>query len=116
MTQQPPVEPDDDALRESGWTYRPYGGGELEPAPPTSTPAPATGSSATGSSATGSSGAGLEGAAGTQQFVLGLASLTAGIPVTAIAVTNGGIPALAIAWCGLVGINIAHGLARRRNR
>lgn len=104
MTQpQPPVEPDDDALRASGWTYRPYGGADLEPtadtAPPTVPP---------------SVGGLADPAAGTQQFVLGLASLATGIPITAIAVESAGLPGLVIVWAGLVGINIAHGRARRR--
>lgn len=45
----------------------------------------------------------------TQRFVLGLVSLAAGVPITAIASLNvdpGGLGVL-IAWAGIVGVNVA---------
>ncbi len=38
-------------------------------------------------------------------FVVALVSLGCGIPITAIALGNGGLPALAIAWAGIVVLN-----------
>jgi len=51
----------------------------------------------------------------TQRFVLGLVSLTASIPVTAIAATHGGLVETAVCWAGIVGVNLAHTLGRRRS-
>jgi len=47
---------------------------------------------------------------------LGLVSLGAGIPITAIATSNGGLVALAISWAGIAAVNIAAAWGRRRDR
>jgi hypothetical protein len=55
----------------------------------------------------------------TQRFVLGIISLGAGIPVTAIAATNTdpGIVGVAVSWAGIVGVNVVAAWgARRRQR
>lgn len=51
-----------------------------------------------------------------QSFVLGIVSLGAGIPITAIAAEQGGLPGLIVAWAGIVGVNVANGLTQRRLR
>lgn len=51
-----------------------------------------------------------------QSFVLGIASLGAGIPITAIAAEQGGLPGLIVAWAGIVGVNVANALTQRRLR
>ena len=45
------------------------------------------------------------------RFVTALVSLGCGIPITAIALSNGGLPALVIAWLGIVLVNVL--VARR---
>jgi hypothetical protein len=45
-------------------------------------------------------------------FVVALVSLGTGIPITAIALSNGGLPALLIAWAGIVLVNVV--MARLR--
>lgn len=63
-------------------------------------------------------GSSLEKTAQTQRFVLGLVSVVAGIPITAISgsVVEPGLIGLIVAWTGIVGVNVAHALAgRRRN-
>src|ERR687893_283285 len=51
----------------------------------------------------------------TQRFVLGIVSLGAGIPITAISGrVEPGIVGVAIAWAGIVGVNVAAGLGARR--
>lgn len=59
-------------------------------------------------------GSSLERTAQTQRFVTSLVSLGAGIPITAIAASNGGLIETAICWCGIVGVNLAQALAARR--
>lgn len=56
-------------------------------------------------------------ATSTRQFVLGLASCAAGIPISAItaATSDGSATKLAIAWIGIVGVNVAHAVAGRRS-
>jgi hypothetical protein len=51
-----------------------------------------------------------------QRFVLGIVSLGAGVPITAIAgsVPESGLVGIAIAWAGIVGVNIAHAWGGRR--
>jgi hypothetical protein len=51
-----------------------------------------------------------------QRFVLGIVSLGAGVPITAIAgsVPESGLVGIAIAWAGIVGVNLAHALGGRR--
>ena len=52
----------------------------------------------------------------TQRFVLGIVSVGTGIPIAAIAGsdTHGGLMGLAIAWIGIVGVNVAVGWGARR--
>lgn len=54
----------------------------------------------------------------TQRFVLGLVSLGAGIPITAISATNvdPGLLGVAVSWAGIVGVNAVHALAGRSRR
>lgn len=48
------------------------------------------------------------------RFVLGIVSVGAGIPVTGIvAGTHGGLIELAVAWAGIVGVNVAAAWRRR---
>jgi hypothetical protein len=51
----------------------------------------------------------------TRQFVLGIVSLTVGIPITAIAATNTdpGLLGVAVSWLGIVGVNAVHARANR---
>jgi hypothetical protein len=57
----------------------------------------------------------LERAGQRQGFVLGIISLGVGIPVTGIAAgTDLGLVGLAVAWTGIVGVNLAHRFSRRR--
>src|SRR5262245_13334025 len=55
-------------------------------------------------------------AAGTRQMVLGFVSLGTGIPITAIAASTADLPGLIVAWCGIVGVNVAHAIQSRRSR
>jgi hypothetical protein len=57
-----------------------------------------------------------------RQFVLGVISVGAGIPITiatTIATDGSGLPAVVVAWLGIVGVNAAHAAAvngpRRRD-
>ena len=56
----------------------------------------------------------LERTAQRQGFVIGIISLGTGIPITAISVSEGGLPALLVAWAGIVGVNLAQRFGRRR--
>ena len=56
----------------------------------------------------------LERTAQRQGFVIGIISLGTGIPITAISVSEGGLPALLVAWAGIVGVNLAQRMGRRR--
>jgi hypothetical protein len=51
----------------------------------------------------------------TRQFVLGIVSLTVGVPITAIAATNTdpGLLGVAVSWLGIVGVNAVHARANR---
>jgi len=58
-----------------------------------------------------------------RQFVLGVVSLGVGVPITIVPMvaTDGGLPAVVVAWLGIVGVNAAHaasvnGPARRSGR
>jgi hypothetical protein len=53
----------------------------------------------------------------TRQFVLGIVSLTVGVPITAIAATNTdpGLLGVAVSWLGIVGVNAVHARANRRD-
>lgn len=48
------------------------------------------------------------------RVLLGVWSVVAGIPITAIATANGGVVETAICWAGLVGVNVAQALGGRR--
>ena len=48
-------------------------------------------------------------------LVLGVWSVIAGIPVTAIATGNEGVVGLVVAWAGIATVNLAHALRRRRD-
>ena len=52
---------------------------------------------------------------GATSFILGVVSLGTGIPITAIA-SGEGLAGLVVAWAGIVGVNAAHALGRRRGR
>jgi hypothetical protein len=57
----------------------------------------------------------MERTAHRQSFVLGIISLGAGIPITGIAAgTDLGLLGLAVAWAGIVGVNLAHRFTGRR--
>ena len=43
---------------------------------------------------------------------LAIVSLGTGIPITAIAAEQGGVAGIALAWLGIVGVNVAHALRR----
>jgi hypothetical protein len=60
----------------------------------------------------------MERTAQTHRFVLGIISLGAGVPITAISAstTSPGLVGLAVAWAGIVGVNVAHAWASRRRR
>jgi len=51
-------------------------------------------------------------------FVLGVVSVVMGIPITAIAAPDEGqsLAGLMIVWAGIVGVNLAYALGRRRPR
>ena len=53
-----------------------------------------------------------------QRFVLGIISLGAGIPITAISATNvdPGLAGVLVSWAGIVGVNIAAALRQPRKR
>jgi len=59
---------------------------------------------------------GEEKSARTQRFVLGIVSLGAGIPITAISSHESGLLGLAVAWAGIVGVNAVHALTGRSRR
>jgi hypothetical protein len=52
----------------------------------------------------------------TQRFVLGIVSLGVGVPITAItaATVHPGILGVAVAWAGIVGVNVAAAINSRR--
>lgn len=58
----------------------------------------------------------LERSAQTQGFVLGIISLGAGIPITAISAVqvDPSLLGVAVSWAGIVGVNLAHRMTRRR--
>ena len=58
----------------------------------------------------------LEKTSRTHRFVLGIISLGAGIPITAISATNvePGLLGVLVSWAGIVGVNVAAGLNSRR--
>lgn len=58
-----------------------------------------------------------EGTARRQRFVLGIVSVTAGIPITAIAgaLVDPGLIGIAVSWAGIVGVNVAHAWGSRKD-
>jgi hypothetical protein len=56
----------------------------------------------------------LERGAQRESFVLGIISLGAGIPITAISGDQAGLLGVVVAWAGIVGVNLAHRFTRRR--
>lgn len=52
----------------------------------------------------------------TQRFVLGIVSVGAGIPITAISSSIADLSGLMVAWAGIVGVNAVHALASRPRR
>ena len=58
--------------------------------------------------------------AGKRQLALGIVSVTAGIPISAIALVQAeggsGVVALIVSWAGLVGVNWAHARQSRPHR
>lgn len=51
-----------------------------------------------------------------RQLALGIVSLGAGIPVTAISASISGLPGLITAWAGIGVVNLAHALVANRRR
>lgn len=58
----------------------------------------------------------LEATAQKQRFVTAIVSLGAGIPITAIALAQGGLVETAVCWAGIVGINLAQAMNGHRQR
>jgi hypothetical protein len=60
----------------------------------------------------------LEKDAQNKRFVLGIISLGVGVPITAIAgsTVEPGLVGVAVAWAGIVGVNVANALAGRRRQ
>lgn len=54
--------------------------------------------------------------AGNSSIPIALASMGMGIPLTAIAASEAGSAGLLLAWGGIIAINVAHALSRRRER
>jgi hypothetical protein len=52
----------------------------------------------------------------THRFVLGIISLGVGIPITAISASETGLVGTAVAWAGIVGVNLAAVINSRRRR
>ena len=50
------------------------------------------------------------------QFVLGIISVGAALPITAVAIVQGGLIETVLSWAGIVGINVAHSLSGRKYR
>lgn len=98
-----------------GGDFQPYSSHPTSdlPAPTTSAVAPAPVSPSTPAHAEKP-----DSVAGTQQFILGIVSLGTGIPISAIGsqAVEPGLIGLAVAWAGIIGVNVAHAWARRRNR
>ena len=55
-------------------------------------------------------------AAGKRQLTLGIVSLGAGIPITAISAALTDLPGLAVAWLGIAAVNAAHAAAVNGSR
>ncbi|MFI6454617.1 hypothetical protein ACIBF6_24015 [Streptosporangium amethystogenes] len=53
---------------------------------------------------------------GNPSIPIALGSMGIGIPLTAIAAAEAGSAGLLLAWGGIVAINVAHALSRRRER
>jgi hypothetical protein len=61
-----------------------------------------------------SAGAPAAGSRDNSSFIVGLTSLFAGIPITAISSEEAGVFGLLISWGGIAAVNFAHALSRRR--
>lgn len=61
--------------------------------------------------------AGVEGGR-VRQFVLGVVSVGVGIPITIVptVATDNGLPAVVVAWIGIIGVNAAHAAAVNGSR
>ena len=60
----------------------------------------------------------MAGGVSTRQFALGVVSLGAGIPITAISLAAGDDPSivgLVVSWAGIVGVNFAHAWQSRQS-
>lgn len=51
-----------------------------------------------------------------QPFVVALVSLGTAVPITAISGGIADVPGMALSWLGIVGVNVAFALGRRRRR
>ena len=51
-----------------------------------------------------------------RQLALGIVSIGAGIPITAISASITGLPGLITAWAGIGVVNVAHGFVVNRRR
>lgn len=112
MTQQPWLEPtDDDLSRRGEHPYQRADQVELRGDQASHPPATA-GSAQADRSPAATSGPGDS----SQPFILAIISLGVGIPITAIAATNvtPSLLGVLIVWLGIVGVNLAFGLSRRR--
>jgi hypothetical protein len=62
-------------------------------------------------------GSGMERRLAGQQLALGIISLVAAIPISIVlGLSDDGLPALLIAWLGIVAVNWAHAFQGRRSR
>jgi hypothetical protein len=55
------------------------------------------------------------GARDNSSFIVGLTSLFAGIPITAISSDEAGVAGLLVSWGGIAAVNFAHAWSRRRS-
>lgn len=58
------------------------------------------------------------GAGQIRQFVIGLVSLGVGVPITIVPITatSEGLPAVALGWLGIIGVNFAHSRAIKKEQ
>lgn len=99
--------------------YREPTNDELWPQPPTSPsmpgpPAPGQGMVPHQPAPTPAAPATAPPAADRTSFVLALLSMVMGIPISAIASGNAGLPGLLVAWIGIVLVNVVYAWGRRR--
>ncbi|MFX4273553.1 hypothetical protein ACQBAR_04550 [Propionibacteriaceae bacterium Y1685] len=116
MTQQPWLEPtDDDLSRRGEHPYQRADQVELRGDPASHAPVPAS-SARADRAADRAPGVRSESGDSSQSFILAIISLGVGIPITAIAATNvtPSLLGVLIVWIGIIGVNLAFGLSRRR--